>query len=109
MEQRLRKDTGFLKTVVETFEREEKIVALRQKKPEENPFEPKAFPPLVQVGLTNVCNLACRECYHPLFKEQRDYKPIFMSRKVFSKIVDEVETFPSSVIFRFLGKGESLH
>lgn len=100
-------DNEFLKTVVDTFEQEEK--ANRPNYDVKSTLlDTKPFPPLVQVGLTNVCNLKCEECYHPKYKDQTSYQQNFMSMAIFKKIVDEVSGFPPESVFRLLGKGESL-
>ncbi|MDD3607535.1 MAG: radical SAM protein [Candidatus Moranbacteria bacterium] len=66
------------------------------------------FPAMVQVGVSNLCNLSCAECYHRVYKKRPGYKPTFMSMKIFEKVIHEMASFPSNSVLRFLGKGESL-
>lgn len=66
------------------------------------------YPPLVQLGISNVCNLKCPQCYYPLFMKKPGFSPIFMRMNLLKKIVDEVAEFPSNTMLRFLGRGESL-
>lgn len=66
------------------------------------------FPPMVQVGISNLCDLSCGQCYHKAYKKKKGYCPVFMKQTVFRKVVDETASFPTDTVFRFLGKGESL-
>ncbi|MFO7807550.1 MAG: radical SAM protein [Candidatus Moraniibacteriota bacterium] len=65
-------------------------------------------PGMVQVGLTNVCDLACGQCYHRLLKKKRGYSPIFMKFEILKRIINETATLSGTKALRFLGKGESL-
>jgi len=101
----------FCDTVLTIFEELEKDVqhALPEGYDRPSPSNPPhhAYPSIVQIGVTNVCNLHCSECYHPKYVDTDSYQPVYLRFDVFKKIVAEVATFPKSTILRFLGKGES--
>ncbi len=65
------------------------------------------FPPVVIVNVTNVCNLACVHCAHPVIKKRADYKPMFMSETVFEKVAKEVSQNKITVM-RIASDGEAL-
>ncbi|MHA1279977.1 MAG: radical SAM/SPASM domain-containing protein [Candidatus Helarchaeota archaeon] len=65
------------------------------------------FPPMVIVDLTNACNMACIHCAHPIIKKEPGYKPEFIKREVFEKIVEEVAQH-EILLFRIASDGESL-
>jgi len=66
------------------------------------------YPSLIQVGISNVCNLNCKQCYYPIYSNSPSYRRHFMSEDVLERIVTEIKTFPNEPILRFLGRGESL-
>lgn len=106
----MREKDDFLKTVVSVFEQEEarlqSTFIVKQHTPTTAIVD--QFPSMVQVGVTNVCNLNCAECCYGVYVSRPEYRPIFMSWDIFRKVIDEIKVFPASTIFRFLGKGESL-
>lgn len=104
----------FFKTLTSIFDEEKKLAFTKKQclpdfqHPSPENLPDYQFPPLVQIGITNVCNLQCKECYYPLYSKKPDFQPFFMKMKLFEKIINEVKNFPYSTIIRFLGKGESL-
>jgi radical SAM protein with 4Fe4S-binding SPASM domain len=72
------------------------------------------FPSMVQISVTNVCDMSCTMCPHSLYVKKTDYKPVHMDYNVFTKIADEValehkkirRPHPGSI--RLLGWGEAL-
>ncbi len=60
----------------------------------------RPFPYLVDIELTNICNLKCIFCGQQVMKRPRG----FMSKKVFEKIIGECKQFRSPV--RFIRWGE---
>jgi hypothetical protein len=69
--------------------------------------EARTFPPMVQLSITNVCDMSCGHCPHPLYKKEPGYRPSFMSMELFKKIADETGTHPESSL-RLFGWGEPL-
>jgi radical SAM protein with 4Fe4S-binding SPASM domain len=67
----------------------------------------KAFPAMVVVEITNVCNLACVHCPYPHISRSPDYRPRHMDWGVYAKIVREVAGHPG-VMFRLICDGEPL-
>ncbi|NMC50098.1 MAG: radical SAM protein [Desulfovibrio sp.] len=69
--------------------------------------EDREFPPMVIVDFTNVCNLRCVHCAHPVIKKEAGYKPAFMKKELFKKIVDETAG-RDILLMRIASDGESL-
>jgi radical SAM protein with 4Fe4S-binding SPASM domain len=67
----------------------------------------REFPPMVIVDFTNACNLRCVHCAHPVIKKESGYKPEFMKKELFKKIVDEVARH-DILLMRIASDGESL-
>jgi len=67
----------------------------------------EAFPPVVQLTVTNVCDMECQHCWHPAFKREPEYKPSFLSDELYYKVIDECAQYPNSCL-RFFGWGEPL-
>jgi hypothetical protein len=40
--------------------------------------EHEEFPPIIIVAVTNLCNMACIHCAHPIIKLDADYRGTFM-------------------------------
>lgn len=102
----------YIRVINKIFNREKRNASVEYNKNASSDFEdrfrPPDYPPLVQVGISAICNLQCPECYHRIYSKKSEYNPVLMDFGVFKKIVDEMENFPSSIILRFLGRGESL-
>ena len=67
----------------------------------------KDFPSQVIIDLTEVCNLACTHCPHPVFKESKQYGARFLDGAFNQKAVDEVKSHGSQYI-RYTAEGEPL-
>jgi len=67
----------------------------------------REFPPMVIVDMTNVCNLSCSHCAHPVIKKLPGYKAGFMKLDVFCNIVDQVAG-EDILLFRVASDGESI-
>ena len=67
----------------------------------------KLFPPMIIVDITNVCNLSCIHCAHPVIKKDPEYKPKFMDIEIFKKIVEEISKH-NILLMRIASDGESL-
>lgn len=71
--------------------------------------EHAAFPPIVIVSVTNVCDMACIHCAHPVIKREPGYRATFMSREVHSRIVEQTRPYRDKLwVFRYASDGESL-
>lgn len=109
---REKEEQAFLEALVQTFEREERMIIPSSQIKDPDSFfsclKASDYPAMVQVGITNICDLSCNECYHKIYKKKPSYRPVFMDLEIFKKVVNEVVFFPCSTVFRFLGKGESL-
>jgi len=106
------RENRFLKALAVVFEKEEFLIGdcgVQQKDffSKEN-LKTDEFPAMVQIGISNLCNLSCTECYHRVYKKRPDYKPTFMSMRIFEKVIYDMANFPSRTVLRFLSKGESL-
>jgi radical SAM protein with 4Fe4S-binding SPASM domain len=67
------------------------------------------FPPILIVVVTNVCDMACIHCAHPVMKKRPGYKATFMAPEVHTKIVEEASRFKDQLyVFRYAADGESL-
>ncbi|MBN1157293.1 radical SAM protein [Candidatus Woesearchaeota archaeon] len=65
----------------------------------------REFPPMVVMGILNVCNLKCIHCYSRKYMESPDFKPSYMKWDLYKKIVDEIANYPGTVL-RFTCDGE---
>lgn len=70
----------------------------------------EAFPSQVIVDLTEVCNLACIHCPHPVFKKSKYYSAKYLERELNDKVVDEVREHGKGLTgyIRYTGEGEPL-
>ncbi len=67
------------------------------------------FPPIIIIAVTNVCDMACIHCAHPVMKKSAGYRAIYMDPAVHTRIVDEVARFKDRLwVFRYAADGESL-
>jgi radical SAM protein with 4Fe4S-binding SPASM domain len=67
------------------------------------------FPPIVIIAVTNVCNMACIHCAHPIIKKDEGYRGTFMKPEIHSKIVEETKPYRDQLwVFRYAADGESL-
>ncbi len=62
---------------------------------------------MVQLTITNVCDMACTQCAHPVYRREEGYKPSFMDMDLYHKITEEMKNHPWSVL-RIFGWGEPL-
>ena len=68
-----------------------------------------AFPPIVIVAVTNVCDMACIHCAHPVIKRDPGYRATFMRPEVHTRIVEETKAYRDKLwVFRYAADGESL-
>ncbi len=71
--------------------------------------EHSAFPPIVIVAVTNVCDMACIHCAHPVVKKSPGYRAAFMDPAIHSRIVEQTRPFRDQLwVFRYAADGESL-
>jgi radical SAM protein with 4Fe4S-binding SPASM domain len=67
------------------------------------------FPPIIIVAVTNVCDMACIHCAHPVIKKDPGYKGAFMDPAIHTKIVEETKQFKDKLwVFRYAADGESM-
>lgn len=67
------------------------------------------YPPILIVAVTNVCDMACIHCAHPVIKKDRGYRAAFMSPEIHTKIIEETQRFRDRLwVFRYAADGESL-
>lgn len=67
----------------------------------------RAFPPMVVIDVTNVCNLACIHCAHPVIKAMPSYRAKFMEWDVWTRVIDEIARHKVEAM-RVTGDGEPL-
>ena len=62
------------------------------------------------VDLTEVCNLACKHCPHPIFKQSSFYNRKMLDDQLNMKMVSEVANFGANITnyIRYTGNGEPL-
>ena len=70
----------------------------------------KKFPSQVMLDITEVCNLACIHCTHPVFKKSDVYTKAMLSTELNKKMVDEVKVFGKGITkyIRYTSNGEPL-
>ena len=68
------------------------------------------FPSQINVDLTEVCNLACIHCPHPIFKTTAHYGARYLDPELNAKMVDEVRQYGKGYTqyIRYSGEGEPL-
>ena len=67
------------------------------------------FPPIVIVAVTNVCDMACIHCAHPVIKREPGYRASFMSPETHTRIVEQTRPWRDRLwVFRYAADGESL-
>jgi len=67
------------------------------------------FPPIVIVAVTNVCDMACIHCAHPVIKRDPGYRATFMRPEVHTRIVEETRAYRDKLwVLRYAADGESL-
>ena len=67
------------------------------------------FPPILIVAVTNVCDMACIHCAHPVIKRDPGYRATFMKPEVHTRIVEETREFKDKLwMLRYAADGESL-
>ena len=67
------------------------------------------FPPILIIAVTNVCDMACIHCAHPVIKKDPGYRATFMKPEVHTRIVEETRAFRDRLwVFRYAADGESL-
>ncbi len=67
------------------------------------------FPPILIVAVTNLCDMACVHCAHPVIKKDPDYRGGFMPEDVHARIVEQTRPFRDRLwVFRYAADGESL-
>ena len=71
---------------------------------------PEVFPSQIVVDITEVCNLACRHCPHPAFKQSEHYARRYLDPALNAKMVDEVRDFGQGFTqyIRYTSNGEPL-
>src|SRR5262245_47267343 len=67
------------------------------------------FPPILIVTVTNVCDMACIHCAHPVIKKDKGYRAAYMAREVHTRIVEETRHYKDKLwVVRYAADGESL-
>ncbi len=67
------------------------------------------FPPILIIAVTNVCDMACIHCAHPVIKRSPGYKATFMDPAIHTKIVADTRQFKDQLwVFRYAADGESV-
>jgi len=67
------------------------------------------FPPIIIIAVTNVCDMACIHCAHPVMKKAAGYRAVYMDPAIHTRIVEEVARFRDRLwVFRYAADGESL-
>ena len=66
----------------------------------------KDFPSQITINITEVCNLECIHCPHPVFKTQPFYKARFLEPELNKKLVDECKG--RTKFLRYSSEGEPL-
>jgi MoaA/NifB/PqqE/SkfB family radical SAM enzyme len=67
------------------------------------------FPPIIIVAVTNLCNMACIHCAHPVIKKDADYRGTFMKPEVHARIVEETKPYRDQLwVLRYAADGESM-
>jgi MoaA/NifB/PqqE/SkfB family radical SAM enzyme len=67
------------------------------------------FPPIIIIAVTNVCDMACIHCAHPVMKKASGYRAVYMDPAIHTRIVEEVKRFRDRLwVFRYAADGESL-
>jgi radical SAM protein with 4Fe4S-binding SPASM domain len=67
------------------------------------------FPPIVIVAVTNVCDMACIHCAHPVIKRDPSYRATFMTPETHRLIVEQTRPWRDRLwVFRYAADGESL-
>jgi radical SAM protein with 4Fe4S-binding SPASM domain len=71
--------------------------------------EHQDFPPILVIAVTNLCNMACIHCAHPVIKKDPGYRGTFMKPEVHTAIVEQCKPFKDQLwVFRYAADGESL-
>jgi MoaA/NifB/PqqE/SkfB family radical SAM enzyme len=71
--------------------------------------EHRAFPPILIIVVTNVCDMACIHCAHPVMKKQEGYRGVFMDPEIHTRIVEETKQFRDQMwVVRYAADGESV-
>lgn len=70
----------------------------------------QSFPSMVMIDLTEVCNLACIHCTHPVFKNSESYGKRMLDKELNKKMVLEVKSHGKSITkyIRYTSNGEPL-
>ena len=68
------------------------------------------FPSQIMLDITEVCNLACIHCTHPIFKKSSEYAKAFLSPELNKKMVEEVKEYGRGITkyIRYTSNGEPL-
>jgi radical SAM protein with 4Fe4S-binding SPASM domain len=67
------------------------------------------FPPIIIIAVTNVCDMACIHCAHPVMKKAPGYRAVYMAPELHTRIVEETKRFADQLwVFRYAADGESL-
>ncbi|MCZ6784087.1 MAG: radical SAM protein [Proteobacteria bacterium] len=71
--------------------------------------EHKEFPPIIVIAVTNLCDMACIHCAHPVIKKSPGYKGTFMDPALHTKLVEEMARFKDQLwVVRYAADGESM-
>jgi len=67
------------------------------------------FPPIIIVAVTNVCDMACIHCAHPVIKKDPGYRATFMTPEIHARVIEQVRDHCEDLwVFRYAADGESL-
>ncbi len=67
------------------------------------------FPPIIIMAVSNVCDMACIHCAHPVMKKSPGYRARYMDPELHTKVVEETRRYRDNLwVFRYAADGESL-
>lgn len=67
------------------------------------------FPPIIIIAVTNVCDMACIHCAHPVVKKTQGYRATYMKPEIHTRFVEETKEFKDHLwVVRYAADGESL-
>jgi radical SAM protein with 4Fe4S-binding SPASM domain len=71
--------------------------------------EHESFPPILIIAVTNLCDMACIHCAHPVVKKSPGYRGTFMDPEVHARIVEQTRPFRDKLwVMRYAADGESM-
>jgi MoaA/NifB/PqqE/SkfB family radical SAM enzyme len=56
------------------------------------------FPSMVVAAIANTCTHSCIHCQHRFYSKHDDYQEYYMKQRVFERIVNEIASYPESLL-----------